>query len=149
MDWNERESAYSYPVEVVMTDEFDKKIKIADEVLEAQREELKKMLEEHPGSVTDDTLKIIIPTIRRIIPSVIANDIVNVQPMFLPKEKYRVGKEEKINGEIWHNITCTDEIRQWVIDTIDDAQYLDGTNDFQNRLTLSPQAMMLFKLKWS
>ena len=132
-----------------MSDEIDKKMEMTNAVLEAQREELKKMLGEHPGSVTADTIKIIMPMIRRITPSLIANDIVGVQPMFLPKEKYRIGKEEEINGEMWYNVTCDDEIWQWVIDTIDDSQYQDGTNEFQNRLTLSPEAMMMFKLKWS
>jgi len=132
-----------------MPDEIDKKMEITNKILEAQREELKKMLVEHPGSVPDETIKVIIPIIRRIVPSLIASDIIGVQPMSNSFAKFRIGKTEEIDGQTWYNITCVDEIWQWIIDTIDNDQYTDGTDEYQNRFTLSPQAMMLFKLKWS
>lgn len=64
-------------------------------------------------------------------------------------EKYSVLKVEEIDGQNKFHILCNDEIWQWIIDTIDESQYSDGTNDFQNRLTISEEAMMILKLKWS
>jgi len=132
-----------------MSDEIDKKMEMTNAVLEKHREDLKKMFADNKTNIPEENTKILLPMIRNVMPSIIASSIVNVQPMTWPGEKFAIGKEEEINGEVWYNVTCDDEIWQWVIDTIDDSQYQDGTNEFQNRLTLSPEAMMMFKLKWS
>lgn len=118
--------------------------------LKAMLDSYSTALEENKSELASSKMNnVIIPIIRRIMPGIIASQVVGVKPMGNMWEKFSVGSTEEIDGQLWYNITCDDEIWQWVIDTIDPAQYQDGTNDFQNRMTLSEQAMMLFKLKWS
>ena len=123
-----------------------------DDMLKKILDENKEELEKLKGGLKNDTpsfATVIIPMIRRIIPSVIASELVGVQPMMGMYEKYSVIKIEDVNGQNWYHMICNDEIWQWVIDTIDQAHYSDDTNEYQNRMILSEEATMMLKLKWS
>jgi len=96
-----------------------------------------------------EQLNILIPMIRRVLPSLIASEIVGVQPMMGINEKYTVIRIENVNGQNWYHIVCNDVVWQWVVDTVEQAQYSDKTNEYQNKMVLSEEAMMLLKLKWS
>lgn len=95
----------------------------------------------------------ILTILRRVMPSVIARQIVGVQPMGnYTSRKVIYGKTKIVDGQTWYNITCDDEVWQWVVDTIDQSQFTlrqDATNNSQYRFTLSEEATVIFKLKWS
>lgn len=125
------------------------KNEILKKVLEDNKEELEKLKGELNDSTPADFTRILLPVIRRIMPEIIASEIVGVQPMGDRFNKYYTNEIPEIDGQKWYEIVCDDEISRWIYDTIDSAQYKDHHYEFRNKFTISEQAMMMLKLKWS
>lgn len=88
----------------------------------------------------DDTQKILIPLIRKHLASVIANDIMSVQPMSNP-----------FDVELWPYHTeirynqCI-PAREWCLETLDNDEWISKVQFFAFK---NEQAYSWFMLRWS
>ena len=107
----------------------------------------------------NDIANILLPIIQKITPTVIANDIVGVQPMTSTKQ-YELDVEEILNElqEVMYCVTVrfsimsvmplnlvSDKIHKWTIDTFKDRVIVSNTKYYFKY----EKDRTLFLLKWS
>lgn len=105
----------------------------------------------------DNFSKVLLPMIRRMVPTIIANDIVGVQPMnTVPTVPYELQCSEILN-ELQETVYCVQVIkyiisidmpnnmREWVYDTFGDRVSHAGNKFYFER----DSDRTLFLLKWA
>ena len=115
---------------------------------------------------------ILIPMIRKVIPTMIANQIVGVQPMtgsvgqihtlrtsYATRSKFTVLSERKrytLNtfGATWYTVSCGIDVRNWIIETFPDDEntlWVESQDQdvFHCVVELHEKVYGFLKLKWS
>lgn len=113
--------------------------------------------------------KVLIPIIRKVMPQVIAESIVNIQPMTVPKLLMETGEGYYENGTVYYywakisvvafdlrdSVKKNEEILQWCFETYG-APGLWDLNDGQRWMSTNAKYYfanesdrMLFVLKWN
>lgn len=104
--------------------------------------------------------KVIMPLIRKVMPSLIASQIVGVQPMSSPMGEiwgmdtlYRrfqiISQYELDTGEIWYKVTVTNEIQAWLEETFNEGvDFRITESDYAIAVNIPDRVLVLLKLKW-
>jgi len=115
---------------------------------------------------------VLIPMIRKVFPTMIANQIVGVQPMtgptgqihtlrtsYAPRPKFTMLSERKrytLNtfGATWYTVSCGIDVRNWIVETFpDDENTLWQENQNQDVfhcvIEIHEKVCNFLKLKWS
>ena len=102
----------------------------------------------------DDLRKIMIPMIRRILPNVIAHEIVGVQPMGINKfmdKPYYITKQWELEGQHWYLLELTDQARSWLTETFVEKVDYSPFEIFEGQegTVVTAEVYTLLKLKWA
>ena len=123
-------------------------------------------------STTTGTLNVLLPLIRKVIPNMIANQIIGVQPMtgptgqihtmrtsYAPRPKFTVLSERKrwtitTSVATWYTVSCGIDVRNWIMETFpDDENTLWRENQDQDVfhcvVEIHEKVYGFLKLKWS
>ena len=123
-------------------------------------------------STATGTLNVLLPLIRKVIPTMIANQIVGVQPMtgsvgqihtlrtrYAPRPKFTVLSERKrwtitTSVATWYTISCDIEVRNWIMETFPDDENTLWQEDqdqdvFHCAIEIHEKVCNFLKLKWS
>lgn len=98
----------------------------------------------------DSNYKVLIPLIRRVVPNLIAHDLVSVQPMSDPFRMYSVVEKRTVNGKDIYSVVLDDKIWEWMKDT-----YVEGKDYTVFRrlkgvwVDIGEDLLVMLKLKWS
>lgn len=128
-----------------------------DEIMKAVQEEMEKFMGEPNTPVTQSKMNsILLPMIRRVIPTVIAHDIVSVQPMTMPTStfvKYKtIDKHDLTVPDNYVAINVDREVAQW-IETQPLHMWKHGEMkvmpQFYDQYIVSEELLSWITLKWS
>ena len=123
-------------------------------------------------STATGTLKVLLPLIRKVIPNMIANQIVGVQPMtgsigqihtmrtsYAPRPKFTMLSQRNrftLNtfDATWYTISCGIDVRNWIMETFpDDENTLWVENQDQDVfhcvVEIHEKVCNILKLRWS
>ena len=115
---------------------------------------------------------VLLPMIRKVIPTMIANQIIGVQPMtgsvgqihtmrtsYAPRPKFTVLSERKrwtITTSIatWYTVSCWGDVRNWIMETFPDDENTLWAEDqdqdvFHCVVEMHEKVYGFLKLKWS
>jgi hypothetical protein len=115
---------------------------------------------------------ILIPMIRKVFPTMIANQIVGVQPMtaptgqihtlrtsYAPRPKFTVLSERKrwtilTSVATWYTVSCGIDVRNWIMETFPDDEHTlwqenQDQDVFHCVVEIHEKVFNFLKLKWS
>ena len=115
---------------------------------------------------------VLIPMIRKVFPTMIANQIVGVQPMtgsvgqihtmrtsYAPRPKFTILSQRNrftllTFDAIWYTISCDIEVRNWIIETFPDDEHIlwqenQDQDVFHCVIEMHEKVCNFLKLKWS
>ena len=115
---------------------------------------------------------VLLPMIRKVIPTMIANQIIGVQPMtgstgqihtmrtsYAPRPKFTIlSQRNRFNlltfDGIWYTISCDIEVRNWIIETFPDDEHIlwqenQDQDVFHCVIEVHEKVCNFLKLKWS
>jgi hypothetical protein len=94
--------------------------------------------------------KVLIPFIRRIVPNLIAAEIVGVQPMYGVLKMYSVLESAVVDGVTMYSITADAKVLTWIRATfVEDKDYFIVRQVKGVWYDVSEEVMTLLKLKWA
>lgn len=92
-----------------------------------------------------ETAKVIIPIIRKLVPTLIAQDIVGVQPMGSGLD-YSVGASALVDGVPWYTLRIWNQkVRHW-LNELPTANNWCTIDDYH--VDVSEEVLLLIKLRW-
>ena len=102
----------------------------------------------------DELRKIMIPMIRRVLPSVIAHEIVGAQPMGINKfmgKPYYITKQWELAGSQWYLLELTEQVKTWLTETFVEKVDYSPFEIFEGQegTVVTAEVYTLLKLKWA
>lgn len=107
---------------------------------------------------------VLVSLVRRVMPELIATDLVGVQPMSLPAgfvfdinnrfiygQPYYVTKQWELDGKRWYLLELNDQVKAWITETFTETvDYSPFTvSEGREGTVVGEETYMLIKLKWS
>lgn len=104
----------------------------------------------------------LMPILRRVIPKLMAADILGVQPMSLPTglvfninnrmgQPYYITKQWELAGKHWYLLELTDQVKTWLTETFTETVDYTPFEIFEGQegTVVTEETYTLLKLRWA